>query len=329
MKRMLGFLGWLGVVLVVAAVVAPVRQAGTVGVVAGPGARGPRRHAALHAQPVARHRPIVRAAATSRYGSIAAGSVCCSSACSSPSTTSRTARTSGGISPAAQQFSLSDQTKKISGDLKKPVTVKVFYETGRRSAQPATSSIGYDASVELEVHRRVRRRGQEPGAARKQDSVQQLRHGRHSTTTAARSATTHARRAGLHQRAERSWSRARRRRCTSSRATASTTRRAPIARRLQPAPSRRSRATTSKSRKLALAQEGKVPDDATVRDRRRAADRLPRAGSGRARAYLTKGGKLLLMIDPPAKPDRRAAHEPHRAREGMGHRRRQRLSWST
>ena len=60
--------------------------------------------------------------------------------------------------------------------------------------------------------------------------------------------------------------------------------------------------------KLTLAQEGKVPDDATRGRRRRAEDRLPaRRKSTRCARFLKKGGKLLLLLDPPDKADGAAA----------------------
>ena len=117
MKRCFGILGWLGVVLVLAALALKVLKPDAERPPEA-GARGPRGHRTLRAQPVARHRPIVLRIATSstdRSRSAACWSFLAILAAINWIGNRQNKRWD---LTEAGQFSMSDQTKKIVSELK-------------------------------------------------------------------------------------------------------------------------------------------------------------------------------------------------------------------
>jgi hypothetical protein len=133
-KRIIGLLGWLGVVLVLAAVLIrfakPEWQLGTWPVsqllaVAGLVVT------AVYA--LSQWRDIGRSfeGRNVRYGSVAAGSIVVFLGILVGLNYISNRQHKRWDLTAAQQFSLSDQTKKILGDLKKPLVMKAFYESGQ------------------------------------------------------------------------------------------------------------------------------------------------------------------------------------------------------
>jgi ABC-type uncharacterized transport system involved in gliding motility auxiliary subunit len=137
-KRILGLLGWLGVVLVLAAVVLrfqgyraewqqwsqPLAIAGLV-------------VTALYA--ISQWRDIGRSfqGRNVRYGSIAAGSVVVFLGILVAINWISNRQNKRWDLTANKQFSLSDQTKKIVGELKKPLVMRAFYEGGPGGGQQA------------------------------------------------------------------------------------------------------------------------------------------------------------------------------------------------
>lgn len=146
MKRILGLLGWLGVVLVLAAVLIrftkPEWQEWSRGLaIAGLVVT------ALYA--LSQWRDIGRSfqGRNVRYGSVAAGSVLVFLGILVAVNYISNRQHKRWDLTAAQQFSLSDQTKKILGDLKKPLVVRAFYESQVQSLRDHLSEYQYASKL--------------------------------------------------------------------------------------------------------------------------------------------------------------------------------------
>ena len=320
-KRLLGLLGWLGVVLVLAAVVIrltkPELQPWSQGF-----ALAGLVTTALYA--LSQWRDIGRSfqGRNVKYGSVARRQRAARSSRSSwRSTGSARASTSAGTSRVNKQFTMSDQTKKILAGLTKPVSVHVFYDRQSGSASEFKDKFDeYHIPVEAD-HHGVRRRDQRPGA------VEEVQH--HGAC----------------------------RRSSSSPKAGPSRRTRPTSKAITNALKKLLEGTTKKIyfvqghgehstddtagkpgygglaaslkndnfevAKVTLAQEGKVPDDATVvvvggpkidylRAGSRSAPRLPAPRRQAAAADRSAG-----------QAGRAAVHEPHRARARVRHRDRQ------
>jgi len=130
MKRILGLLGWLGVVLVLAAVVVRYRFPEYPEWYRGLAIGG---LVVTLLYTLSQWRDIARSMSGkgAKYGSVAAGGVVLMLAIIvainyiGSRQTKRWDLTGGG------QFTLSDQSKKVVGDLKQPINVRVYYESGK------------------------------------------------------------------------------------------------------------------------------------------------------------------------------------------------------
>jgi gliding motility-associatede transport system auxiliary component len=296
MKRLLGLLGWLGVVLVLGAVairfIRPEWQEWSRGLaLAGLAAT------ALYG--LSQWRDVARSfqGRNIRYGSMAAGSVVLFVALLVALNYVTNREHKRWDLTAAKQFSLSDQTRKIVGDLAKPLNIKVFYETGhldeyrdrlseyrqlsdrvsveyidavRDPVQARALNVEQYGTIVMSYEGRTERTTSTDeqsvtnalkkvieGAARKVYFVQG--HGEHDPTGSDQRGYSGAASALKNDNFE--------------------------------------------VDKLTLAQEGKVPDDATL---------VVIAGPktdyfapeiDALRAFLKRGGKLLVMLDPPDKAD--------------------------
>ena len=299
MKRILGLLGWVGVVLVVAALVLRIRAARPQH---SPEARAGRSRGdrALHAQPVARHRPIVPGAG--RQVRIGERRQC----------RARRSRSWSAINwisarqnkrwdlTASKQFSLSDQTKQILRTLQKPVVIRLFYRSDPTfDLQRYRDQLGEYAYHSNQVTIEYIDADKEPFKAKKYEV-----HGvptRRPRVRRPDRADDHDRRAGTDQRPEEAprrqgqedLLRAGPRRARSVRVRA---------RGLQRRSSRRSRARTSRSRKSRWPRKARsrmTPRSWSSPARRRIS--LPPELDARAARSSRAAASCWLMIDPPDK----------------------------
>jgi ABC-type uncharacterized transport system involved in gliding motility auxiliary subunit len=300
-KKLLGLLGWLGLALVVAALVLWMAK---------PDWESTRRGLALAGLVVtaiytaSQWRDIARSfgGRQAKYGSIAAGGVVVFLGLLVAVNYISNRQNKRWDLTAAKQFSLSDQTKKILTDLKRPVSVKVYYDSDpqagnqKQSLQDRLDSYRYVTSqLNVEYMDAVK----DPAAA-KQDSVTAL------PTTIFSSNGRSERTSGQ---TEQDFTNALKKllegtskkvyfvqghgehdvdasdRAGYSGAVAAL------------------KGDNFETAKFALAQEGKVPDDASVVVVGGPQTDYLAPEMEMLRAYLKKGGKLLLMLDPVPKVD--------------------------
>lgn len=129
MKRVLGLLGWLGVVLVLAAVAVRFIKPEMVDVYQGLAIAG---LVTTLLYTLSQWRDIGRSMSGkgARYGSMALGSVVLMLGILIAINYIGNRQTKRWDLTGGQQFSLSDQSKKIAGDLKQPLNVRIYYQTG-------------------------------------------------------------------------------------------------------------------------------------------------------------------------------------------------------
>ena len=129
MKRILGLLGWLGVVLVLAAVAVRFIRPEMVEVYQGLAIAG---LVTTLLYTLSQWRDIGRSMSGkgARYGSMAVGSVVLMLTILVAINYIGNRQTKRWDLTGGQQFSLSDQSKKIVGDLKSPLTIRVYFQTG-------------------------------------------------------------------------------------------------------------------------------------------------------------------------------------------------------
>ena len=297
MKRVIGLLGWLGVILVIAAVVLRFAKPELSQWYQGLAIAG---LVVTLVYTLTQWRDIARSfgGRSIRYGSVAAGSVVLLLGLLIAINYISNRQNKRWDLTQNSVFSISDQTKKVVSSLKKPVAVKVFYQAGGMLAtyrdrldeyahQSSLFTVEYiDAdknpseakqyqiqnygTVIFEYDGRTER----ATSSQEQDLTNALIKVVEGTTKKVYFVQGHG-----------------------ERDTAGTDREG------------YSRvAGTLKNdnfdvAKVALAQEGKVPDDATVLViAGPKTDYLPQE-IDLIRAYLAKGGKLLLMLDPPDRVD--------------------------
>jgi ABC-type uncharacterized transport system involved in gliding motility auxiliary subunit len=300
-KKLIGLLGWLGLALVVAALVLWMAK---------PDWESTRRGLALAGLIVtaiytaSQWRDIARSfgGRRAKYGSMAAGGVVVFLGLLVAVNYVSNRQNKRWDLTAAKQFSLSDQTKKILTDLKHPVAVKVYYDSDpqagnqKQGLQDRLDSYRYVTSqLNVEYVDAVKN----PTVA-KQDSVSALpttifsANGRSERTSGQTEQDfTNALKKLLEGTSKKVYFvqghgehnlDATDRAGYSGAATAL-------------------KNDNFETAKLALAQEGKIPDDAAVIVvAGPQTDYLP-LEVDMLRAYLKKGGKLLLMLDPVAKLD--------------------------
>jgi ABC-type uncharacterized transport system involved in gliding motility auxiliary subunit len=302
-KKLLGLLGWLGLALVLGALAVWFFK---------PEMEGLRKGLALAglivtaAYTASQWRDIGRSfgGRNAKYGSIALGSVILFLGLLVGINYISNRQNKRWDLTAAQQFTLSDQTKKVLGDFKQPVAVKVYYDsdpnTGagqKTELQTRLDSYRYLSSqLNIEYVDAVK----DPAGA-KQDNVTSL------PTTVFTYNGKSERTTG---RGEQDFTNA------LKRLLVGTTKKVYFVQGHgeHDPDSNDQRAgysgavTALKSDnfeigKLALAQEGKIPDDAAVLIVAGPQTDLLAPEVDMLRAYLKKGGKLFLMIDPTPKVD--------------------------
>ena len=129
MKRILGLLGWLGVVLVLAAVVTRFVKPELVEVYQGLAIAG---LVTTLLYTLSQWRDIARSMSGrgAKYGSMTAGSVVLMLVILVAVNYIGSRQTKRWDLTGAKQFSLSDQSKKIAADLKQPLNIRIYYQTG-------------------------------------------------------------------------------------------------------------------------------------------------------------------------------------------------------
>jgi ABC-type uncharacterized transport system involved in gliding motility auxiliary subunit len=296
MKRILGLLGWLGVVLVLAAVAFRFVKPDKVELYQGLAIAG---LVTTLLYTLSQWRDIARSMSGkgARYGSVAAGSVLLMLGILvainyiGNRQSKRWDLTGGG------QFSLSDQSKKIVRDLKQPVNVRIYYETGKIG--PIHDKIDGYTRENSKFNVEFIDAEKNPGRAQ-QDSVQQYGtvimeySGRTERITSLEEQdVTNAIIKLVEGKAKKAYF------------IQGHGERDPIsADRLgYTQAATRLKNDNYDVAKAPLAQEGKLPDDATiVIIAAPQTDYLPQEIDV-LKAYLAGGGKLLLMLDVQAKPD--------------------------
>jgi ABC-type uncharacterized transport system involved in gliding motility auxiliary subunit len=296
-KRFLGLLGWVGVILVVAAL----------------GLRLLRPDLGLHQKlawaglavtllyTITQWRDIARSFKVRgvKYGSVTAGSVVLVLAILVGINWISSRQNKRWDLTANKQFSLSDQTRQILGSLQKPVVIRVFYGGDRPNTQQFRDQLGEYAYHSKQVSLEFIDADKEPFKA-KQYEVQQYGtvvfeyDGRtERTTTTDEQGLTNALKKVLEGKAKKVYF------------VQGHGERDPSASEADGYSGIESslKSENFEVAKVTLAQEGKVPDDATV---------LVVAGPrtdffppelDAVRAFLKRSGKLWLMFDPPDKAD--------------------------
>lgn len=299
MKRFLGFLGWIGVLLVVAALVLRFMRPELATVYRGLALAG---LAATAAYTLSQWRDIARSfqGRNVKYGSIAATGVVVVLGILIAINWIANRQNKRWDLTASGQFSLSDQTKQILAELQQPLVIKTFYvnsaqeyrdrltEYAYASRQVTTDFIDADANpVEAQKY----------GITMAPTFVLEYAGRSEKATSADEQSITNALKKVIEGKAKKVYflQGHGERDPTSSEPTGYSG----IADALK--------TDNFEVEKLTLAQEGKVPDDATlVVIAGPTSDLLP-AELDLLRGFLKRGGKLQLLIDP---PDKGSAPDP-------------------
>jgi ABC-type uncharacterized transport system involved in gliding motility auxiliary subunit len=299
MKRFVGLLGWLGVALVLAAVVIrikfPLLDQWSRGL-----ALGGLGVTAVYA--LSQWRDIGRSfqGRNVRYGSIAIGSIVTFLAILVGINYVGRREHKRWDLTVAHQFSISDQTKKILGDLQKPVAIRVFYDSQSMSLVELKDRFGEYQYISPKVTAQYIEANSDPVAARGANittvpTVILDYDGRSERTNSIdEQGITNALKKVIEGQAKKVYFVQGHGEHNIDEGTAK--------------PGYAGFAAALKNdnfdvAKLTLAQEGKVPDDASmvivggpkIDYLTQEVDLL--------RGYLRRGGKILLLVDPPDKPD--------------------------
>lgn len=292
MKKLVGILGWLGVVLVIAALALRIKPEYTqysrglalAGLVV------------LVAYLLTQWRDIARTfdGRSVKYGSIAATSVVVVLGILVGVNWIASREHKRWDLTASNQFSLSDQTKKVLGDLKKPLEVKAFYTDSAQDLRDKLNEYTYlskQVSVEYVDANRNPTEAQKLGIERVPTIVFSYDGRTERANTADEQSVTNALKKLIEGKAKKVYfvQGHGERDPMSSEPNGFTA----IADSL--------RNDNFEVAKLQLAQEGKIPDDANVVIVAGPKTDLLAAETDLLRAYLKKGGKVLLLIDPPDK----------------------------
>jgi ABC-type uncharacterized transport system involved in gliding motility auxiliary subunit len=297
MKRILGTLGWLGVVLVLAAVAVRFIKPELTEWYRGLAIAG---LVVTLLYTLSQWRDIARSMSGkgAKYGSVAAGSVLLMLAIIiainyiGSRQTKRWDLTGGG------QFTLSDQSKKIVGDLKQPINLRVYYESGKIN----------EVSDKIDQYKQISSKfvveyidAEKNPARAQQDGIQQYGTvvmeyaGRTERITQLDEQTvTNA----IIKLVEGKTKKAYFVQGHGERDPMSADPRFGYS-----GAAARLKSDNYEVANLSLATEGKMPDDATVLVIAGPQSDYLQPEIDALKAYLAKGGKLVLMIDVQAKPD--------------------------
>ena len=293
MKRIIGLLGWLGVVLVLAAValrfVRPdlpqwYQRLALAGLIV----------TALYA--VSQWRDIARSfqGRNVKYGSMAVTGVLLVLGILVAINWIASRQNKRWDLSSGQQFSLSDQTKKIVTELKKPVNIKVFYAGASDPYRDRLSEYEYlskQVSVDYVDGDRDPVQTQKYTITQYPTLVLEYDNRSERATSADESAVTNALKKLIEGKPKKLY-------FVQGHGEHDPT--------VADTPGMNNFADALKTdnfetAKLVIAQEGKIPDDATVLVIAGPKSDLLAPELDLVRAYLKKGGKLLLMVDPPDK----------------------------
>ncbi len=297
MKRILGILGWLGVVLVLAAVAARFIAPAKVELYQGLAIAG---LVTTLLYTISQWRDIGRSVSgrSVRYGSMTAGSVVLMLVILVAVNYIGSRQTKRWDLTGAKQFSLSDQSKKIAADLKQPLNIRIYYQTGA-IGQIHDKIDGYtlaskNINVEYIDAEKSPARAQQDGVTQYGTVIMEYAGRTERITTLEEQDITNAiikLQEGKAKKAYFIQGHGERDPLSSDRSGGY----AAVAQRLKN--------DNYDVAKFALAQEGTLPADATiVIVAGPQTDFLPQE-IDELKAYLAKGGKLMLMIDVQAKPD--------------------------
>jgi ABC-type uncharacterized transport system involved in gliding motility auxiliary subunit len=297
MKRILGLLGWLGVVLVLAAVAIRFAKPELVEWYQGLAIAG---LVTTLLYTLSQWRDISRSMGSrgTKYGSIALGSVLLFLGLLIGINYIGSRQTKRWDLTGSGQFTLSDQTKKILGELKKPLVIRIFFASG--AANDVRDRIeGYEqtsknVTVELIDAEKNPTKAQAMGVTQYGTVIMEYDGRTERTTTLEEQDLTNTIIKIVEGKTKKLYF------------VTGHGERDPLSQ--DPRAGYSAAATKLKNdnydvAKLALAQEGKVPDDATlIVIAGPEIDYL--AGEIEAiKSYLARGGKLMMMLDPSAKPD--------------------------
>lgn len=297
MKRILGILGWLGVVLVLAAVAARFIAPTKVELYQGLAIAG---LVTTLLYTISQWRDIGRSMSGrgARYGSMTAGSVILMLVILVAINYIGNRQTKRWDLTGGRQFSLSDQSKKVAADLKQPLNVRIYYQTGA-IGQIHDKIDGYAlASSQFQVEyidaEKNPARAQQDGVTQYGTVIMEYAGRTERITTLEEQDVTNAIIKLVEGKAKKAYfiqGHGERDPLSQERAGGY----AAVAQRLKN--------DNYDVAKFALAQEGSLPADATVVIvAGPQTDFLP-LEIEELKTYLAKGGKLVLMIDVQAKPD--------------------------
>lgn len=299
MKRFLGLIGWLGVALVLAAVIIRIRfpeldqwsrGLAIAGLVV----------TALYA--ASQWRDIGRSfqGRNVKYGSVAIGSVLVFLAILVTVNWIGQREHKRWDLTVAHQFSISDQTKKILGDLQKPIAIRVFYDNQSTSLNELKDRFGEYQYISPKITTQYIEANSDPVAARAANittvpTVILDYDGRSERTNSIdEQGITNAVKKVVEGQAKKVYFIQGHGEHNIDDGSA------------KPGYAGFTQALKNDNfdvAKLTLAQEGKVPDDASmIIVAGPKIDYLPQEVD-LLRGYLRRGGKILLMVDPPDKPD--------------------------
>ena len=297
MKRILGILGWLGVVLVLAAVAARFVAPAKVELYQGLAIAG---LITTLLYTISQWRDIGRSMSgrSVRYGSMTAGSVVLMLVILVAVNYIGSRQTKRWDLTGAKQFSLSDQSKKVAADLKQPLNIRIYYQTGA-IGQIHDKIDGYTlASSQINVEyidaEKSPARAQQDGVTQYGTVIMEYAGRTERITTLEEQDVTNAiikLQEGKAKKAYFLQGHGERDPLSQDRTGGY----AAIAQRLKN--------DNYDVAKFGLAQEGALPADATIVIVAGPQTDYLTQEIDELKAYLAKGGKLLLMIDVQAKPD--------------------------
>ncbi|MEI6245368.1 MAG: Gldg family protein [Acidobacteriota bacterium] len=296
MKRVLGLLGWLGVVLVLAAVAVRFVKPEMVEVYQGLAIAG---LVVTLLYTLSQWRDIGRSMSGkgARYGSMALGSVVLMLGILIAINYIGSRQTKRWDLTGGQQFSLSDQSKKIASELKQPLAFRIYYQTGA-IGQAHDKLDGYTlASAKITVEyidaEKNPARAQQDGVQQYGTVIMEYAGRTERITTLEEQDVTNAIIKLVEGKVKKAYF------------IQGHGERDPISqdRMGYTQVAARLKNDNYEVAKSALAQDGKLPDDATiVIIAGPQTDYLPQEIDA-ITTYLAAGGKLLMMIDVQAKPD--------------------------
>lgn len=296
MKRILGLLGWLGVVLVLAAVAVRFIRPEMVEVYQGLAIAG---LVTTLLYTLSQWRDIGRSMSGkgARYGSVAIGSVVLMLTILVAINYIGNRQTKRWDLTGGQQFSLSDQSKKIVTDLKSPLTIRVYFQTGAvndvRDKLENYTQASKNVTVDYVDAEKNPARAQQDGVQQYGTVIMEYGGRTERITTLEEQDVTNA----IIKLVEGKTKKAYFIQGHGERDTISQDRMGytEVATRLKN--------DNYETGKVALAQVGKLPDDATIVIIAGPQTDYLTPEIDALKAYLAAGGKLIMLLDIQAKPD--------------------------